>query len=233
MPRENLIQVRRGSRSEWLNVNPILEDGEFGFELDTGRIKIGDGSKVWSELNYVGSSENFLKIYNNTGFAIQKGQSVYINGFDSYTNLPTVSLYVSDGTIPEHKFAGLMSEYTPDGQYGFVSNFGVISGINTTGSISNISVGDEFWSNGDILYSHPSDHGKFTKNKPLKNAVIIGSITYSHNSSGSILIKSFVVPRFSQLNEIYFNDISNSDLINYNAANGLWINRNDLDGGII
>lgn len=233
MPRENLIQIRRGSRSEWLNVDPILDDGEFGFEVDTGRIKIGDGTNNWSELNYIGSNENFVKIYNNTGYAIQKGQAVYINGFDSYTNLPTVSLYVSDGTISEQKFAGLISEYTANGQYGFITSFGVLSGLNTSGSVSNISVGDESWSTGDTLYAHPSDHGKLTKNKPPKNIVIVGSITYSHSTSGNILIRSFVVPRLSQLNEVHFNGISNSDLIKYDSANTLWSNYNDLDGGII
>jgi hypothetical protein len=32
--------------------NPILHDGEPGFERDTGRMKIGDGYKTWTELEY-------------------------------------------------------------------------------------------------------------------------------------------------------------------------------------
>lgn len=233
MPRENLIQIRRGSRQEWVVANPILDSGELGFETDTGRIKIGDGANYWGSLDYIGTKENLIKVYNNSGSAIQKGQSVYINGFDSYINLPTVTLYVSNGTISEQKFAGLMSEYVADGEYGFVTNFGPIYSINTNGSVSNIAVGDESWSSGDILYAHPTDYGKLTKYKPANNVILIGIITNSSNSIGSILVRSFINPRLSQLNEIYFNNLVNSDLMKYDSQNSRWSNYNDLDGGII
>jgi hypothetical protein len=47
------IQVRRGTASEWTTANPILASGEIGFETDTLKGKIGDGSSVWSSLSYV------------------------------------------------------------------------------------------------------------------------------------------------------------------------------------
>ena len=43
----NRIQLRRGGAQEWQNANPILAQGELGIELDTGRIKIGDGVTAW------------------------------------------------------------------------------------------------------------------------------------------------------------------------------------------
>ena len=48
----NRIQLRRGGAQEWQNANPILAQGEFGVELDTGRIKIGDGVTSWNTLRY-------------------------------------------------------------------------------------------------------------------------------------------------------------------------------------
>jgi hypothetical protein len=48
----NRIQLRRGGAQEWANANPILAQGEFGVELDTGRIKIGDGVTAWNTLRY-------------------------------------------------------------------------------------------------------------------------------------------------------------------------------------
>jgi len=48
----NRIQLRRGGAQEWQNANPILAQGEFGIELDTGRIKIGDGVTSWNTLRY-------------------------------------------------------------------------------------------------------------------------------------------------------------------------------------
>ena len=48
----NRIQLRRGGAQEWQNANPILAQGELGIELDTGRIKIGDGVTAWNTLRY-------------------------------------------------------------------------------------------------------------------------------------------------------------------------------------
>ena len=48
----NRIQLRRGSAQEWSNVNPTLAIGELGIEIDTGRIKIGDGVTTWNSLKY-------------------------------------------------------------------------------------------------------------------------------------------------------------------------------------
>jgi len=48
----NRIQLRRGGAQEWANANPTLAQGELGIELDTGRIKIGDGVSPWNTLRY-------------------------------------------------------------------------------------------------------------------------------------------------------------------------------------
>jgi hypothetical protein len=52
MARNNLIQFRKGTASAWTSANPILASGELGFETDTGRIKIGNGSTAWTSLTY-------------------------------------------------------------------------------------------------------------------------------------------------------------------------------------
>jgi hypothetical protein len=46
------IQIRRGSAAFWDSENPILHDGEPGYERDTRRLKIGDGITHWRELPY-------------------------------------------------------------------------------------------------------------------------------------------------------------------------------------
>lgn len=51
-----LLQIRRDVASAWAQENPLLASGEIGAETDTGRMKIGDGSRAWSELPYVGQS---------------------------------------------------------------------------------------------------------------------------------------------------------------------------------
>lgn len=52
MPSNTRIQVRRGNASSWVSVNPILSQGEFGYEVDTGKLKVGDGQNAWNSLGY-------------------------------------------------------------------------------------------------------------------------------------------------------------------------------------
>jgi hypothetical protein len=44
------FEQRRGTAAQWSLANPILLDGEFGVEKDTGRIKVGDGVNRWNAL---------------------------------------------------------------------------------------------------------------------------------------------------------------------------------------
>lgn len=46
------IQIRRGTQSAWTTSNPILAQGELGYEIDNHGIKVGDGSTAWNSLSY-------------------------------------------------------------------------------------------------------------------------------------------------------------------------------------
>ena len=46
------VQFRRGTAAEWSAANPVLAQGEAGYEYDTGRFKIGNGVLAWSSLSY-------------------------------------------------------------------------------------------------------------------------------------------------------------------------------------
>ena len=48
----NKIQLRRDTAANWLRVNPTLADGEPGLDLDSNRIKYGDGTTPWQNLPY-------------------------------------------------------------------------------------------------------------------------------------------------------------------------------------
>jgi hypothetical protein len=47
----NRIQLRRDTTANWANVNPILSDGEMGYDIVTNEIRIGDGSTAWTGLS--------------------------------------------------------------------------------------------------------------------------------------------------------------------------------------
>ena len=46
------IQLRRDAAADWTSNNPTLAAGEFGWESDTNRFKIGTGSANWTSLEY-------------------------------------------------------------------------------------------------------------------------------------------------------------------------------------
>ena len=47
------MQQRRDTASSWTASNPTLLNGEFGYETDTGKFKVGDGSTAWTSLAYI------------------------------------------------------------------------------------------------------------------------------------------------------------------------------------
>ena len=47
------IQLRHDTSQNWYTSNPVLRAGELGFESDTGKSKVGDGSTSWNSLNYL------------------------------------------------------------------------------------------------------------------------------------------------------------------------------------
>ncbi len=50
------MRWRRGTAAEWTAADPILLDGEPGYETDTGNLKVGDGSTAWTSLPYYSSA---------------------------------------------------------------------------------------------------------------------------------------------------------------------------------
>jgi len=49
------FQLRRDTSTRWTSANPVLLDGEPGYETDTYKLKIGDGITPWQCLPYVNS----------------------------------------------------------------------------------------------------------------------------------------------------------------------------------
>jgi hypothetical protein len=59
----DIIQIRRGTATQWTTTNPVLADGELGFETDTKKGKLGNGVTAWSSLPYsfTGESSNLAE----------------------------------------------------------------------------------------------------------------------------------------------------------------------------
>lgn len=56
------IQLRHDVKANWDdNSSVVLKAGEVGIEIDTSKMKVGDGAKTWAELKYAGgdAAQNF------------------------------------------------------------------------------------------------------------------------------------------------------------------------------
>ena len=56
---KHTYQLKRGTAERWRAQNPVLLQGEPGFEYDTGKLKIGDGFTPWSALEYINDGAVF------------------------------------------------------------------------------------------------------------------------------------------------------------------------------
>lgn len=61
MPQHYTFKLRRGPSVEWTGDNPVLAAGEPGVEIDTHRMKIGDGVSRWQTLPYLGGGNVFTQ----------------------------------------------------------------------------------------------------------------------------------------------------------------------------
>ena len=57
------IQLKRGTYRAFQNINPILLEGQPGFEIDTNRLKIGNGINHYTDLPYIGEGHDGKSAY--------------------------------------------------------------------------------------------------------------------------------------------------------------------------
>ena len=51
------ILLRNDTAANWTAANPVLGQGEVGLETDTKKLKVGDGTTAWSQLNYYNETD--------------------------------------------------------------------------------------------------------------------------------------------------------------------------------
>ena len=133
------MQQRRGTASQWTSANPVLNAGELGWESDTNKFKIGDGTNHWTDLDYFIDANSTV----NPAF----GTSIVFEGAtaDSYETTLQVTDPTGDRTITLPDVTGTV---ITTGNLSDITNIGVFtSTITMEGSTANdfeltLSAGD-------------------------------------------------------------------------------------------
>ena len=88
-----LQQQRRDTAANWTSANPTLLAAEWGYETDTGKWKVGDGSTAWTALAYVGIAD----ASGNLGGNITIGGNLTVNG--TTTTIESTTVTIEDKNI--------------------------------------------------------------------------------------------------------------------------------------
>ena len=89
------IQLRRDLAAKWAEINPILMEGEVGFEIDTKLRKIGDGRTAWNNLDYLAAENVVQELGDSTTAAISQktvNELIYRRFLSdsSFSNIPNI-----------------------------------------------------------------------------------------------------------------------------------------------
>ena len=82
------IQLRRDTASDWTSTNPTLAAGEFGWESDTNKFKIGDGATAWTSLAYASDGDTAGITFvgdDSTGTLVSQNETFKIAGTQNVT----------------------------------------------------------------------------------------------------------------------------------------------------
>jgi hypothetical protein len=207
--------------TEWRD--PSVRDS---FQLNTGAGATADvaGKMVWNAaegtmdlcLNanvtlQVGQEHNKL-CRNVSGVSITDGAVVRVVG-SSGTHLTVALADASDESTSAGTY-GVVTETIANNASGYVTLFGVVRGINTSGIPE-----------GSLLYLSETAGG-FTHIAPAPPAhrVIVGYCIKSSAGAGEIYVKVDNGYELNELHDVLFTSLADGDFVRRDAAAGLWRN---------
>lgn len=122
------IQVRRGTTSEWNSANPVLEEGEIGYNSTLGQIKVGDGDSTWSQLYYLENSESLGTSLGSYILDSEKSATNGVAELDGNKDLlvPGTRI-IFEGTVDAHETTFLITDPTADRTLTFPDATGTIA----------------------------------------------------------------------------------------------------------
>ena len=90
------IQLRRGTAAVWTAANPILAQGEIGYETDTNLFKIGDGVTYWNAMGYsIGGAKTLAQlnaILSGSGAVALTANATLVAGTEYYCTTTSTAL---------------------------------------------------------------------------------------------------------------------------------------------
>ena len=162
--------------------------------------------------------------------AITEGQVVMFTGTlgasGVLTGAPATGLTAETASY----IMGIATENIANNAFGYVTQFGLIRGINTTG-------GGEAWVDGQILYYNPAVAGGLTKTVPTApNAKIqvCAVVNAGAGSSGSLFVRPTFGGKLGQYEgDVQITSPANGQVLRYNGSTSRWENISATNGQLL
>jgi len=193
----------------------VTQERRLQWNSDDGTIDVG----LFNGVTLQAGQEMHYYAKNTSGVAIVNGQSVMATGSVGASGKLTIAKAVADGSVPAHFMIGIATQDIAPNQFGYVTSFGLVRNINTTGAPYG-----EVWSDGDLIYFSPTTPGGLTNVQPespqLKTPQAIVVVTGTGN--GSIFVRMSVGMKLGDSDDVHAVSPAAGNILIYDAVQDRW-----------
>lgn len=197
------------------NITPITDivTGEFRWNATEGTAELGMGFDGVSQ--QIGL-ELYYKIKNLSAVTISDGKLVMLDGTLGSSGILKGRLSDSGANTFPRAIMGLATMNVGNGTDGFVTQFGLVRGIDTT-----------MWEEGDILWYDPTSSGGLTNVMPeAPNAkVVIAVVITKHAHNGSVFVRPSYGLKLSEIHDVKTYDpdtLERGTILSWDSVNKRW-----------
>lgn len=146
------------------------------WNADDGTIDVG----LYNGVVLQAGQETLAYVLNDAGASIANGSAVMVTGSDATSGKMKVDKLISDGSVEENTTLGVATQTIDDGEFGYITTFGIVRGVNTNS-----------WISGDILYADPATAGGLTSTKPSApdNVIPMAIVLAVGTTDGSMFVR--------------------------------------------
>jgi hypothetical protein len=213
----------------------IINANSVGLDTTPATVPTAVGTMSWDDgdgvptvqlkggnVNLQVGTQEYARVYNDSGTTLTKGQAVYISGAQG--NRVAVKLARADVEATSFGTIGLVAETMTAGAEGFIIVSGALYKLNTTGLTA-----------GATVYVSPTTAGAVTTTKPQApdQLVVVGWVERVDNIVGSIYVKIDNGYELDELHDVRITSPQSGNVLIYDATTspiGVWKNANLTDG---
>ncbi len=193
-----------------------IQPGRVQWDSTHGTLHIGMGYDA--VVQDVGLNE-FFHVKNQTGAQINKLSAVMAVGTLGASGLIKGAPAIADGSVLPRYMLGVAAMDIIDGGDGYVTQFGGIRNVDTTGTTFG-----EVWSDGDIVYISPTTAGYLTKVEPdAPDLRIPVAIVIKAHANGSVFVRPTLGLKLNEIHDVASNTPTGNEVLVFNAASQTWI----------